>query len=116
MPQTPPQQPPHWYKAEKESLKLPENLPDVATLPVWLARVTTALVEASIYSDEAEVAWLARANDPSVTFDMLSDSGGARFTGLDSMLAAGLQSKIQSGELYLRLKKEMVLAMNRKHS
>jgi len=55
------------------------------------------LVEASSYSDETEAAWLAKANDPSVTFDMLSDSGGARFIGLDSMLAAGLQSKIQTG-------------------
>ena len=60
------------------------------------------------------MAWLAKAHDPSITFGMLSDSGGARFIGLDSMLAAGLQSKIHSGELYLRLKKEMILAMNRK--
>ena len=49
---------------EKEALKMPKELPTVNELHHWLALTASALVEASAYDDRAEVAWLAKVNDP----------------------------------------------------
>ena len=54
-----------WYRTEKEVLNLPNELPNVNTLQVWLAKVARALTEASVSSDKAEVGWLMKATDNS---------------------------------------------------
>ena len=66
---------PSWFgRKEKESLSNPKELPTVSTLNVWLAKVATALTEASVYYDKAEVAWLMTATAPTATFENLEDS------------------------------------------
>ena len=77
-----------WFgREEKESLTIPKELATVSTLNVWLAKVTAALTDASVYYDKAEVAWLMKVTTPTATFEDLSDPGEPRFQGLDAMLA-----------------------------
>ena len=101
-----------WFgRKEKESLNIPKELPTVSTLNVWLAKVATALTEASVYYDKAEVAWLMKVTTPAATFDALADSGEPRFHGLDTMLAPALQALVTTGELGRSLNKKSVNAL-----
>ena len=52
-----------------EVLNRPLELPIVNTLQVWLAKVATALTEASVRNDKAEVGWLMKATGNSETFE-----------------------------------------------
>ena len=54
-----------WYRKSKEVLTIPEELPSVNTLQVWLAKVATALTDASARNDKAEVGWFVKATDSS---------------------------------------------------
>ena len=47
---------PPWFRTEKESLTMPDELPNVSSLQVWLAKAATTLTEASVYYVKAEVA------------------------------------------------------------
>ena len=62
-----------------------------------LAKITTALIDASVHYDKAEVAWQMKACDAAESFETLGESGEPRFHGLDSMLATALQS-LKTGE------------------
>ena len=73
-------------------MSTPKEFPNVSTLNVGLAKVATALTEASVYYDKADVAWLMNSIAPTSTFDSLEDSGEHRFHGFDSMLATALQA------------------------
>jgi hypothetical protein len=75
----------------------------VDTLQAWLAQVATALTEASAHNEKAYVGWLMTAIDSPEPVDSIFDSGGARFHGLDSMLATAPHSQIMSGELHRAL-------------
>ena len=71
-----------WFgRKEKERLNIPNELPTVSTWNVWLVKVATALTEASVYYDKAEVTWLMKATAPTATFEHLEDSGEPRFQG-----------------------------------
>ena len=101
-----------WFgRKEKETLNIPKELPNVSTLNVWLAKVATALTEASVYYDKAEVAWLMKATVSTATFEGLEDSGEHRFHGLDTMLATALQAVVTKGELGRTLSKKSVSAL-----
>ena len=73
---------------------MPPTIPNVVHLRLWLANVSAALVEASAYDDQAEIAWLRAVSDGSATFDDLEDSGDQQFNNLDMMLATALHAKL----------------------
>ena len=50
-------------RKEKETLKMPKELPTVNDVHHWLALTASALAEASAYDDRAEVAWFSKVND-----------------------------------------------------
>ena len=56
---------------------------------------------------------LVTAADYPEAFDSRFDSGGARFHGLDAMLATAFHSQIQSGELYRTLTRKMIVALKK---
>ena len=94
-------------RKEKKELKMPLKIPNVVQLRMWLANVSVALVEASAYDDQAEIAWLRAVSDGSATLDDLEDSGDQRFNNLDMMLATALNTKLdQSGDLARVVKKK----------
>ena len=82
-------------------------------LSVWLAKVATALTDASIYYDKADVPWLMKARAPDATFESLDDPGEPRFQGLGAMLATALQAQIKTGELGRALAKKTVTALRK---
>ena len=51
-----------------------------------------ALVQASAYSDSAEVAWFRECNGPTKNLEDFSDSGPERLWGLDSKLGTALSN------------------------
>ena len=65
----------------------------VNTMQIRLAKVATALTEASAHNDKAEVAWLMTATYSCEAFESVLDSGGTRFHGLDSTLVTALLSR-----------------------
>ena len=70
------------------------TLPNVARMRMWLANVGAALVEASAYDDQAEIAWFRAVNEGVSTFESLENSGDARFTNLGMMRAVALNAKL----------------------
>ena len=86
---------------------MPPTIPNVVHLGMWLANVSAALVEASTYDDQAEIAWFRAVSDGSATSDDLEDSGDQRFNNLDMMLATALNAKLdQSGDFTRVVKKK----------
>jgi hypothetical protein len=101
-------------RKEKKELKMPPKIPNVVHLRMWLANVSVALVEASAYDDQAEIAWFRAVSDGSATFDDLEDSGDQRFNNLDMMLATALNAKLdQSGDLARVVKKKTLDAYSK---
>jgi hypothetical protein len=94
----------------KGSPQQPEGAPTDDSLSVWSAKVATALTEASIYHDKADVPWLMRACDPDTSFDYPVEQ---RLQGLGTMLATNLQAQIKTGELGRALAKKTVSALER---
>jgi hypothetical protein len=94
-------------RKEKKELKMPPKIPNVVHLRMWLANVSAALVEASAYDDQAEIAWFRAVSDGSATFDDLEDSGDQRYINLAMMLATALNAKLdQTGDLGRVVKKK----------
>ena len=56
-----------WRRKETEVLNIPKELPNATNVSVWLANEATALAEASIYYDKADVPWLMKACEPDST-------------------------------------------------
>ena len=83
----------------------------MSTGSVWMAKVATTLTEASVYYDQAEVAWQMKVTTPGITFEALADCGEPRFHGLDTMLATSLQAIVKTGELGRSLNKRSANAL-----
>ena len=60
---------------------LPNFLP-LQDSPTGKLKAVTALVQATAYGDQAEVAWLRERNAPNHEFDYFGDSGDERHRGL----------------------------------
>ena len=51
-------------RKEKESLRMPEELPSVNDVHHWLAMTAAAVLEASTYDDRADVACFPKLTTP----------------------------------------------------
>ena len=73
-------------------VKIPANLPTVPSLADLKMSIAQALVQASAYKDNADVAWFRECNDPTFTLEESSDSGNERFRGLDNKWGTALST------------------------
>ena len=79
-------------RKEAAEVRIPPKLPTVPGLSDWKIKVATALVQASAYGDQAEVAWFRECNDPDHDFEYFGDSWGDRYRGLDHKLATAVSA------------------------
>ena len=96
-------------RKEQKELTLPTKLPNVVHLRMWLANVSAAFVEASAYDDQAEVAWFRTVCDGKTTVEELEDCGEPRYSNLDMMLAAALNTKLDHAADFSRVVKKKTL-------
>ena len=82
----------HPIRKEANEIEIPAKLPTVLDLADWKISIAEAPVQASAYSDSAEVAWLRECNDPTYTLEDFGDSGPERLRGLDSKLGTALST------------------------
>ena len=79
-------------RKDAAEVKIPPKLPTVPGLSDWKIKVATALVQASAYGDQAEVAWFRECNDADHDLEYFGDSGGDRYRGLDHKLATAVSA------------------------
>ena len=82
----------HPARKEANAVKIPAKVPTAPSLADWSISLAQALVQASAYSDSAEVTWFRECNEPTYTFEGCSDSGAERFRGLDHKLGTALST------------------------
>ena len=88
-------------RKEAAEVRIPPKLPTVPGLSDWKIRVATALVQASAFGDQAEVAWFRECSDPH-DIEYFGDSGGDRYRGLDHKLATAISAIADQNSTFKR--------------
>ena len=70
------------YCKEAAQIQLPARLPTSGSVNEWRMHVAQALLQASAYSDRAEVAWFRECSETGRTLVSLQDSGVIYVAGL----------------------------------
>ena len=70
------------YCKEAAQIQLPARLPTSGSVNEWRINVAQALLQASAYSDRAEVAWFRECSEAGRTLESFQDSGVRDFAGL----------------------------------
>ena len=76
---------------EAETIKIP-NYPNISTIQQWREGLGVVLMQASRFSDTAEIAWINEVPHPYSTYESLHVSGDIRFHGLDAKLSVAINT------------------------
>ena len=87
---------------------MPTRLPTSGNVIEWRINVSQVLLQASAYSDRAEVAWFRECSEAGRTLESFQDSGCERLCGIDSKLAQAMSGSLDQHASYT--------ALNNRHS